>query len=119
MDRTTMDGRDMRILERWESLVFTHFVTDGQRLPGPRVRAIEDAVVPRLRARGIVVGIHFEHGRDERGIRVVLECRPRPADLDAIQRELALILAPIPVRPAVTPCTGEAAGARRRAEERS
>lgn len=92
----------MRIVDRWESLVFTHFVTDGQRLPAHRVKEIEEAFVPALRARGIVVGMHFEHARDDPGIRIVLECRPARPDLDALSRELARILAPIPVRPAVT-----------------
>jgi hypothetical protein len=92
----------MRILDRWESLVFTHFVTDGQRLPAHRVEAIEDAFVPRLRARGIVVGVHLEHERTDPGIRLVLECRPAREDLDALERELARILEPIPARPAVT-----------------
>lgn len=92
----------MRIVDRWESLVFTHFVTDGQRLPAHRVTEIEQAFVPHLRARGIVFGIHLERERSDPGIRVVLECRPVRSELDAIQRELAAILEPIPVRPPVT-----------------
>jgi len=89
----------MKIVDRWEDLVHTHFVTDGVRLPSERLREIERAFLPILRAAGIVFGIHFARAKDDPGVRIVLECQPAREGADRLQRELSRIIAPIPVRP--------------------
>jgi hypothetical protein len=89
----------MKIIERWEDLVHTHFVTDAVRLPSERTRQIERAISPVLRTMGILFGIHFAHARRDRGIRIVLECQPKGKELEHVQRELARIIEPIPIRP--------------------
>jgi hypothetical protein len=91
----------MKIIDRWHDLVHTHFVTDAVRLPTERLREIERAVLPVLRQVGVVFGIHFVHAERDLGIRIVLECQPRSKDLERLQAELARILEPIPIRPAV------------------
>lgn len=89
----------MKIVDRWEDLVHTHFVTDGVRLPPERLRQIERAFLPILKADGIVVGIHFARAKDDPGVRIVLECQPGRDDRDRLQRELSKIVEPIPIRP--------------------
>ena len=89
----------MKITDRWEDLVHTHFVTDAVRLPSERLREIERGVLPLLRESGIVFGIHFAHSRKERTIRIVLECRPPKKELDAIQSQIARIVERIPAKP--------------------
>jgi hypothetical protein len=89
----------MQIVDRWQDLVHTHFVTDAQRLSTERVREIERGFLPVLRAAGVVFGIHLAHARRDQGIRIVLECQPRGKDLERLQRELARIIEPIPIRP--------------------
>jgi hypothetical protein len=91
----------MKILDRWQDLVHTHFVTDAVRLPTERVREIERNFLPVLRGSGVVFGIHLAHAPQDRGIRIVLECQPRGKDLEHLQAELARIIAPIPIRPPV------------------
>jgi hypothetical protein len=92
----------VKILRTYESWIHTHFVTDGQQLPSPRVREIERGVTPLLRRLGIVFGVHLERERSDPGIRVVLECRPSAAELTQIRSRLDDLLAPIPRRPPVT-----------------
>ena len=89
----------MRITERGKELVHTHFVTDGVRLGAERTRDIERDFLPVLRASGIVFPIHFARASHERTIRIVLECQPGRAEVERLERELARIIAPIPVRP--------------------
>ena len=89
----------MRILERWKDLVHTHFVTDGVRLAPERTRDIEREFLPVLRASGIVFPIHFARASHEPTIRIVLECQPPQKELERLERELARILEPIPIRP--------------------
>jgi hypothetical protein len=89
----------MKIVDRWQDLVHTHFVTDAVRLPAERVREIERGFLPVLRAAGVVFGIHLAHAGHERGIRIVLECQPRAKELERLQSELARIIEPIPIRP--------------------
>jgi len=92
----------MKIVDRWEDLVHTHFVTDAVRLPTERVREIERSFLPVLRAAGVVFGTHFAHTGRDRGIRIVLECQPRGKDLAHLETELARIIEPIPIRPPTT-----------------
>ena len=89
----------MRIVERWKDLVHTHFTTDGVRLGAERTREIERAFSKVLRESGIVFPIHFARGSHERTIRIVLECQPGKAELERLERELARIIEPIPIRP--------------------
>ena len=91
----------MKILDRWQDLVHTHFVTDAVRLPSERVREIERGFLPVLRASGVVFGIHLAHARHDKGIRIVLECQPRGKELERLQAELARIIEPIPIRPPI------------------
>jgi hypothetical protein len=60
----------MQIIDRWQDLVHTHFVTDAVRLPSARVREIERGFLPVLRAAGVVFGIHFAHAPRDKGIRI-------------------------------------------------
>jgi len=92
----------VKILRVYESWIHTHFVTDGQQLPSPRVREIERGVTPLLRQLGIVFGIHLERERSDPGIRVVLECRPSAAELAQVRSRLGEVIAAIPRRPPTT-----------------
>ena len=47
-------------------------------------------------------GIHFEAGRDDSGVVIVLECLPFPDTLEAIAAELSRVIAAIPARPRKT-----------------
>ncbi|HVW26845.1 MAG TPA: hypothetical protein VHC69_15860 [Polyangiaceae bacterium] len=89
----------MKIVDRWEDLVHTHFVTDAVRLPTERLREIERAFIPELRRSGIVVGIHFARSREDPGVRIVLECQPGRESTARLETQLARIVAPIPARP--------------------
>ena len=89
----------MEILQRRESWIHTHFVTDCVRLSQAQSREIEAALLPVLRQHHIVYGIHVEESRHDPGIRVVLECIPLRGVLDQIEVALRHILAPIPAKP--------------------
>ena len=89
----------MKILERRQTWLHTHFLTDCERLPPHRMREIEEQIIPVLRQFGIVYDIHFDAHRDDPGVRIVLECIPLPNTLELIQLELARIVQPIPARP--------------------
>jgi hypothetical protein len=92
----------MKIIDRWQDLVHTHFVTDAVRLPTERTREIKRGFAPALRASGIMFGIHFAHASHERGIRIVLECQPERSVLESLERELARVIERIPIRPPTT-----------------
>ena len=49
----------MEIVQRRESWIHTHFVTDCVRLSQAQGRDIEAALLPVLRQHHIVYGIHF------------------------------------------------------------
>jgi hypothetical protein len=89
----------MQILGRRHTWLHTHFLTDCERLPMPRMREIESQMIPVLRNLGIVYDIHFDAHRDDPGIRIVLECIPLPNTLELIQLELQRIVQPIPAKP--------------------
>jgi hypothetical protein len=89
----------MEILQRRESWIHTHFVTDCMRLSHTQGREITAALVPVLRQQHIVYGVHFEESRHDPGIRIVLECIPLRGVLDEIEAALRRIVAPIPARP--------------------
>ena len=89
----------MRIQGRWKDLVHTHFVTDGERLGPEHTREIARAFGSVLRQRGIVFPMHFARSRQERTIRIVLECQPAQDELAHLEQELARIIEPIPARP--------------------
>jgi len=89
----------MKILERRETWIHTHFLTDCIRLPSRRMDQIKAEMEPFLRQLGIVYDIHFEEHKGEKGIRIVLECIPFPSTLDKIQRKLQDIVKDIPARP--------------------
>jgi hypothetical protein len=91
------------ILERRETWLHTHFVTDCVRLSVAQGRAIEAAILPVLRQHHIVYGIRFAESRYHPGIRIVLECIPRGAVLEHIEAALRRIVAPIPAKPPPTP----------------
>lgn len=89
----------MEITERYRTWIHTHFVTDCVCLPTLRMREIRRGIAPALRRRGIVFGIHFESGAEEKTIRIVLECIPLPEDLRIIESELRALIRKIPARP--------------------
>jgi len=89
----------MDIVQRRESWIHTHFVTDCVRLSHAQARDIETALLPILRQHYIVYGIHFVESRHDPGIRIVLECIPLRSTLDHIEAALRQIIAPIPARP--------------------
>ena len=90
----------MDIVQRRESWIHTHFVTDCVRLSHAQGREIETALLALLRQHHIVYGMHFEESRYDPGIRIVLECIPFRHTLDQIEAALRRIIAPIPARPA-------------------
>jgi hypothetical protein len=89
----------MEIVQRRESWIHTHFVTDCVRLSHTQGRDIEAALLPVLRQHHIVCGIHLEESRHDPGIRIVLECIPRRSVLEQIETALRHIIAPIPAKP--------------------
>lgn len=89
----------MDIVQRRESWIHTHFVTDCVRLSHTQGREIETAMLALLRQHHIVYGIHFEESRHDPGIRIVLECIPFRHTLDEIEAALRRIVAPIPAKP--------------------
>lgn len=89
----------MNIMQRRESWIHTHFVTDCIRLSQTQAREIETALVPILRQHHLVYGIHFAESRHDSGLRIVLECIPLRRTLDSIEAALRQIIAPIPARP--------------------
>jgi hypothetical protein len=92
----------MDILERRETWLHTHFVTDCIRLSVAQGREIEAAILPILRQHHIVYGIRFAESRHDSGIRIVLECVPLRRVLDHIEEALRRIVAPIPAKPSST-----------------
>ncbi|GIX46176.1 MAG: hypothetical protein KatS3mg131_0387 [Candidatus Tectimicrobiota bacterium] len=92
----------MEILERRQTWLHTHFITDCVRLSEAKGREIAAALAPVLRQHHIVFGIHFEESRHDPGIRIVLECIPLPPVLERIEAALRRIVAPIPARPTPT-----------------
>jgi hypothetical protein len=92
----------MKILEREEIWIHTHFLTDCTSLSTARMREISQRIVPFLRKEGIVYGIHFTQLHDEHTCRIVLECIPFPAVLDRIQHQLRDLVREIPSRPTTT-----------------
>ena len=92
----------MEILERRETWLHTHFVTDCIRLSVAQGREIEAAILPVLRQHHIVYGIRFAEARYDPGIRIVLECVPLRRALDHIEEALRRIVAPIPAKPPPT-----------------
>lgn len=95
-------GIAMKILDRRHTWLHTHFLTDCERLPLHRMREIETQIIPVLRHLGIVYDIHFDAHRDDRGVRIILECIPLANTLEFIQIELQRIIQPIPTRPRET-----------------
>lgn len=89
----------MEILERRESWIHTHFVTDCVRLSAEQGREVVAGIEPVLRFHHIVYGIHFREPKHEPGLRIVLECIPLPPALDEIEKALKQLVAPIPARP--------------------
>ena len=92
----------MDILERRETWLHTHFVTDCIRLSVAQGREIEAALLPVLRQHHIVYGIRFAESRHDPGIRIVLECVPLRRVSDQIEEALRRIVAPIPAKPSPT-----------------
>ncbi len=91
----------MKILQRQEIWIHTHFVTDCTYLPGDRAREIRRKTDRLLEKSGIVFGIHFDGQYDGR-LRIVLECIPLPQTMETIESGLAEIIGPIPARPRKT-----------------
>lgn len=92
----------MKILRAEQTWIHTHFITDCVYLPADREREIRKAMARVLEASRIVFGLHFESRREEAGLSIVLECIPFPETRQAIETELARIIAPIPARPRKT-----------------
>ena len=86
----------MKIKEIRETWIHTHFLTDGERLSVYETKRIKREMEDFLRKLGIVFGIHFRHFPSEKGIRIVLECRPFPEVLEKIKKKLSQLLEPIP-----------------------
>jgi hypothetical protein len=92
----------VEILERRETWIHTHFVTDCTRLSYAQGREIEAALLPVLRQHHVDYGVRFAESRHSPGIRIVLECIPLRYVLDEIEAVLRRIVAPIPARPTPT-----------------
>jgi hypothetical protein len=91
----------MKILQRQEIWIHTHFVTDCTYLPDDRARETRRKTNRLLEKLGIVFGIHFDEQYDGR-LRIVLECVPLPQTMEKIESGLAEIIEPIPARPRKT-----------------
>lgn len=91
----------MKILDREELWIHTHFLTDCLRLSDARMKEVVKQMTPRLRELGIVYGLRFTQIGEERTCRIVLECIPFAKTLDRIQQTLQDIVRDIPSRPAV------------------
>ena len=92
----------MKILRTDKTWIHTHFVTDCIYLSADRAREIRKAMAPVLEEHRLVFGIHFEAGRDDSGVVIVLECLPFPQTLEAVTAALSRVIAPIPARPRQT-----------------
>jgi len=92
----------MRILERRELWIHTHFLTDCVRLSEDRGQQIQEQIQPFLKKLGIVYGLHFEERPGEKGLRIVLECIPFRETLERIHLELQRIVKDIPAKPRPT-----------------
>lgn len=89
----------MKILERRELWIHTHFLTDCQKLSTYHMRRIKTEIEGYLRSIGIVYGIHYEARPRERGIRIVLECIPIESTMRLVEDKLRELVRPVPIRP--------------------
>ena len=88
----------MRIVRREAVWIHTHFLTDCVYLPAHHAREIREKMSRVLEEQRIVFGVHFDSRGDEEGLRIVLECIPRPETMERIESALADIIGPIPAR---------------------
>jgi len=92
----------MKILQREELWIHTHFITDCVYLPDHQAREIRAKIARVLDELGIVFGIHFDSRPGEKGLSVVLECIPLPESMRKIESALAETIRPIPSQPRKT-----------------
>jgi len=82
----------VKILERVEVWIHTHFVTDSKGMDLKDRERIKLEMEGFLRSLGIVFGIHFKEGDN---LRIVLECIPEPRKMELIHQKLMELLEPI------------------------
>jgi len=82
----------MKILERVEVWIHTHFVTDSKGIESKDRKKIKLEMETFLRSVGIVFGIHF---KESDNFRIVLECIPERRKMELIHQKLAELLEPI------------------------
>jgi hypothetical protein len=97
----------MKILRREEVWIHTHFVTDCEYLPDHLAREITRKMDRVVEEAGLVFGIHFESGRADARLHIVLECIPLPQTMQKVESALAAIIEPMPSRPRQTKVTIE------------
>jgi hypothetical protein len=89
----------VKIVRREVVWIHTHFLTDCVYLAAHHAREIREKMSRVLEEQRIVFGVHFDSHRDEEGLRIVLQCIPRPETMERIESALADIVGPMPARP--------------------
>jgi aspartate carbamoyltransferase catalytic subunit len=92
----------MQIVDAYECSVHTHYLTDGERMRTADVQAVERAMKELLASLDIVYPLRIRSDKEQGKLHLVLECRPMKRDAERIQKRLAEVLAPLPIRPATT-----------------
>ena len=92
----------MQIVDTYECSVHTHYLTDGERMRIVDVQAVERAMKDLLASLDIVHPLRIRSDKERGMLHLVLECRPIKREAAQIQRRLAELLAPLPIRPATT-----------------
>jgi hypothetical protein len=91
-----------RGVDAYECSVHTHYLTDGERMRAADVQAVERAMKELLSSLGIVYPLRVRPDKQRGKLHLVLECRPIKGEAERIQRSLAELLAPLPIRLATT-----------------
>ncbi|MCD6220076.1 hypothetical protein J7K43_06810 [Candidatus Calescamantes bacterium] len=92
----------MKIIKVIETWIHTHFLTDGRRLSLYQSKEIKKKTEKFLKELGIQFGISYKKFSGEKGIRIILECRPFPDVLRKIKNYLSELIKDIPAIPQET-----------------
>ena len=93
---------DLQIVDTYECSVHTHYLTDGERMRTADVQAVERAMKELLASLDIVYPLRVRSDKEKGKLNLVLECRPIKREAERIRKQLAELLAPLPIRPATT-----------------
>jgi hypothetical protein len=92
----------MQIVDSYECSVHTHYLTDGERMRTADLQAVEREMKELLTSLGILYPLRIRSDKERGKLHRVLECRPIKREAERIQKRLAELLAPLPIRPVTT-----------------